>query len=140
MDYLSYTTKVYQLVQRYSLVSVLLFDIEYRKLQALMNFRWGTDVQHLHTLFLQPQLSKKGRVSGQKNGRTDIKDRKDTPICCNFNSQKGCSFQNCGYRHVCLYLVALRSILPRPMLKKTRYRGQLLTGPSSGGLGDGAGK
>ena len=37
MDYLSYTTKIYQLVQRYSLVSVLLYDREYRKLQASLN-------------------------------------------------------------------------------------------------------
>ena len=50
MDYLSYTTKEYQLVQRFSLISVLLYDREYRRLQASMNFRWGTDVQHLHTL------------------------------------------------------------------------------------------
>ena len=57
MDYLSYTTKVYQLVQRFSLVSVLLYDREYRKLQGSMGFRWGTDVQHLHTLFLQPRPS-----------------------------------------------------------------------------------
>ena len=55
MDYLSYSTKVYQLVQRFSLASVMLYDREYRKLQGSMNFRWGTDVQHLHTLFLQPR-------------------------------------------------------------------------------------
>ena len=53
LDYLSYTTKVYQLVQCFSLPSVLLYDREYRKLQASMNFWWGTDVQHLHTLCLQ---------------------------------------------------------------------------------------
>ena len=111
MDYLSYTTKVYQLVQRYSLVSVLLFDREYRKLQSSMGFRWGTDVQHLHTLFLQPrdkptaaggQLPKKGinKVSGQKFGKNDKKG--ETPICRSFNSQKGCTFQNCKYRHSCL--------------------------------------
>ena len=52
MDYLSYTTKIYQLVQRYSLVSVLLFDREYRKLQTMMKFRWGTDVQHLSNIHL----------------------------------------------------------------------------------------
>ena len=112
MDYLSYTTKVYQLVQRYSLVSVLLFDREYRKLQSSMGFRWGTDVQHLHTLFLQPrdkptaaggQLPKKGtnKVSGQKFGKND-KEKGETPICRSFNSQKGCTFQNCRYRHSCL--------------------------------------
>lgn len=108
LDYLSYTTKVYQLIQRYSLVSVLLFDREYRKLQASMNFRWGTDVQHLHTLFLQPrektaaqgQSLKKGKGNMQ-NGKPD-KERKDTPICRNFNAQKGCSFPNCSFRHVCL--------------------------------------
>ena len=53
MDYLSYTTKVYQLVQTCSLTSVLLYDREYQQLQANMGFRWGTDVQHLHTLHLQ---------------------------------------------------------------------------------------
>ena len=37
----------------FSLISVLLYDREYRRLQATMGFRWGTDVQHLHTLHLQ---------------------------------------------------------------------------------------
>ena len=50
MDYLSYTTEVYQLVQKCNLTSVLLYDREYRQLQANMGFRWETDVQHLHTL------------------------------------------------------------------------------------------
>ena len=56
MDYLSYTTKICQLVQRYSLVSVLLYDREYRKLQCHHNFRWGTDVPHLHSVYLQPRI------------------------------------------------------------------------------------
>ena len=71
MDYLSYTTKVYQLVQRFSLSSVLLYDREYRKLQASMSFHWGTDVQHLHTLFLQPRAgpgSQANASTGQRNG------------------------------------------------------------------------
>ena len=38
MDYLSYNTKVYHLVQRFSLPSVLLYNREYRKLQASMSF------------------------------------------------------------------------------------------------------
>ena len=46
MDYLyiSYTTKIYQLVPRYSLASVLLFDREYRKVQATIKFRGGAHV------------------------------------------------------------------------------------------------
>lgn len=55
MDYLSYTTKIYQLVQKCRLSSVLQYDREYRQLQASMDFRWGTDVQHLHMLHLQPR-------------------------------------------------------------------------------------
>lgn len=51
MDDLSYSTKMYQLVHKFSLVSVILYDRDYRKLQSRMGFRWGTDMQHLHTLF-----------------------------------------------------------------------------------------
>ena len=56
LDNLSYTRKVYQLVQRFNLVSVLLYDREYRKLQCAHEFRWGTDVPHLHSVYLQPRL------------------------------------------------------------------------------------
>ena len=107
MDYLSYTTKVYQLVQRYSLISVFLFDREYRKLQATMQFRWGTDVQHLSNLHLQArdkpaaqgsQLKKNFPVRPTKN----VKSKPDKPVCRNFNSQKGCTLTECSYRHVCI--------------------------------------
>ena len=110
LDYLSYTTKVYQLVQRFSLPSVLLYDQEYRKLQASMNFWWGTDVQHLHTLCLQArdkpvmhgaQNSKKPGMQKPGGNRSD-RSKRDTPICRNFNSTKGCSHPNCNYRHECI--------------------------------------
>lgn len=112
MDYLSYTTKVYQLVQRYSLTSVLLYDREYRKLQCSMGFRWGTDVQHLHTLFLQPRAtstnsmnsssgSKRpgGNPRGPKPQRVD--QRKDG-LCRNYNSDKGCTYTECRFKHLCM--------------------------------------
>ena len=108
MDYLSYTTKVYQLVQRFSLVSVLLYDREYRKLQGSMSYRWGTDVQHLHTLFLQPRpnggpqgntlnIPKRGNAN-----QTKPKVEKRTDVCRNFNSEKGCSYDQCKFRHKCM--------------------------------------
>ena len=43
LDYLSHTTKIYQLVQQYGLLSVLQYDRECRKLQSTTSFRWGTD-------------------------------------------------------------------------------------------------
>ncbi|MEW8561399.1 MAG: hypothetical protein AB2541_04815, partial [Candidatus Thiodiazotropha sp.] len=111
MDYLSYTTKVYQLVQRFSLTSVLLYDREYRKLQATMNFRWGTDVQHLHTLFLQPRpnsgtqgnptnVQKKGNINQSASSKPRLDRRID--ICRNYNSDKGCSYDQCRYKHKCI--------------------------------------
>lgn len=111
MDYLSYSTKFYQLVQKCSLTSVLLFDREYRKLQADMGFRWGTDVQHLHTLHLQPRdkLSKQGIMpQSTKKGNSNVPGNKpkvgkrDIGICRNFNSDKGCTYPECRYQHTCI--------------------------------------
>lgn len=113
MDYLSYTTKVYQLVQRYNMISVFLYDREYRKLQANEGFRWGTDVQHLHQMNLQPreksqgaqyQSVKKVQVSGSRTKNTSEKrpEKRDLGVCRNFNSAKGCTFPQCKYKHQCI--------------------------------------
>ncbi|MES9879858.1 MAG: hypothetical protein ABW185_03155, partial [Sedimenticola sp.] len=107
MDYLSYTTKIYQLVQKYSLISVFLYDREYRKLQANMNFRWGTDVQHLHTLMLQSrdrpvnQSSQGVRKGGALPSGSKGKGEKSGNICRSFNDSKGCTFPSCRYKHQC---------------------------------------
>lgn len=105
MDYLSYTTKVYQLVQKYSLVSVMLYDREYRKLQASLKFRWGTDVQHLSTIHLQPRDKVAAQGSQQRKTLVPSKPAKNNQkaeICRNFNSQKGCSFAECKFKHACI--------------------------------------
>ena len=56
LDYLLYTIKICQLVQRYSLTSVLLYDREHRKLQSAHGFHWGTDVPHLQSVYLQSSV------------------------------------------------------------------------------------
>ena len=66
LDYLSYTTKICQLVQKFNLVSVLVYDREYRKLQATHGFRWGTDIPHLHSVHLQ---ARPVRQFGQQEGK-----------------------------------------------------------------------
>ena len=38
-DYLSYTTRIYLMLQRYDITSVFLYDREYRRLQARNGFR-----------------------------------------------------------------------------------------------------
>ena len=107
MDYLSYSTKTYQLIQRYSLISVFLFDREYRKLKATMQFRWGTDVQHLSNIHVQPK--ERSAAQGNPPKKTfptkpskNVKTKPNKPVCRNFNSQKGCGLTECNYQHVCI--------------------------------------
>lgn len=109
LDYLSYTTKVCQLVQRYTLVSVLMYDREYRQLQARHGFRWGTDVPHFHTIHLQPRPSRSAQPqSGKNNGATTKGGNSTTPltldgkiICKLYNSKAGCHYKECRFAHQC---------------------------------------
>ena len=109
MDYLSYTTKVCQLVQRYNLVSVLLYDREYRKLQCSHEFRWGTDVPHLHSVYLQPRLPRPGSQAPNKAYPNSKPQTSSSPltldgkvICKLFNTKNGCHYKEaCRFVHQC---------------------------------------
>jgi hypothetical protein len=109
LDYLSYTTKVYQLIKAYDQVSVFLYDRQYRRHQATFGFRWGTDISHLQSVHLKPrQMFKANHSSGrekQGTGKTYPPRASHTTsgkeICRSFNSKSGCSFENCKYMHTC---------------------------------------
>ena len=107
IDYLSYNTKIYQLTQRYENVSVYFYDREYRKLQASHNFRWGTDIPHLHTMQLTPRAPRNNprpppnRVrSGQRPGPMTVDGR---AICKMFNTCRGCNYVDCKFVHACSF-------------------------------------
>ena len=115
-DYLSYTTHICQLFQRFHTVSVLFYDREYRKAQAQHRFRWGTEMPHLQICFLHskswgngkqqggPQRSSNGQGGSSSVGNQHKKGPVTTDgkeICRLFNSVKGCSYNNCRYQHVC---------------------------------------
>ena len=53
-DYLAYTVKIMELIARYDWKSILMYDNEFRKLQAIYKFSWSFDSTHLHTVLLQP--------------------------------------------------------------------------------------
>ena len=96
IDYLSYSTKIYQLTQRYENVSVYFYDREYRKLQASDNFRWGTDIPHLHTMQLTPRAPRNNPRpppnhvrSGQRPGPVTVDGR---AICKMFDTSRGCNY------------------------------------------------
>ena len=106
LDYLSYTTRIYQLLQRYDQVSVYLYDCEYRRLQTQMGFRWGTEVSHLQAVWLKEQGP---RTNGSSTGATISKSTKakgpttidGLTICKMFNSRAGCTFADCKFTRVC---------------------------------------
>ena len=112
LDYLSYTTKICQLVQRYSLASILHYDKEYRQMQAKHNFRWGTDIPHFQTVHLIPRAPRPATTLGPKQGGTHAlkPTNLQSPltvdgkiICKLYNSRAGCHYKECRYDHSCSY-------------------------------------
>ncbi|CAC5391591.1 unnamed protein product [Mytilus coruscus] len=63
LDYLSYATRTYQLFLSHDVTPVFFYDREYRRLQYLHKFRWGTDVPHIQTVFLKSKGSNSNKFS-----------------------------------------------------------------------------
>ena len=106
-DYLAYTQKVNRMQERFEWETVLLFDREYRQLQASVGMRWGVDVRHLSDIHLREKVA--GLSQGQsrrdrqnkgkaKNNAVDPKSGKE--LCLNFNRGQ-CLYNNCKFVHVC---------------------------------------
>ena len=112
LDYISYSTKVCELVQRFTLVSVLLYDRNYRQLQAQNGFRWGTDVPHLQNVHLIPRIPRPNGNQTQTGGPSQPSKPHQNPgpltldgrvICKLFNTKAGCHYKECRYVHQCSY-------------------------------------
>lgn len=107
MDYLSYTTRMYQLFQRYDAVSVFYYDREYRKLQAQLGFRWGTEVTHLQALWLKEGPRPANATSSNNTtgaNRYTSKASDGRTVCKLYNTKGGCTFKDCRFAHVCSHV------------------------------------
>ena len=100
--YLAYTIKIMELSTKFTLCSVLKYDDEFRHVQAVYNYPWSYDSNHLHTVLLEPLPPKAtparappvtsfARYSG--DGRTIS--------IINFNRPRGCTLYECHFAHVC---------------------------------------
>ena len=109
LDYLPYTTKICQLVQRYSLLSVLHYDKEYRQLLARHNFRWGTDVPHFQTVLLVAHAPKPLTANGKHlqpnpskpQGQSSPRTLDGRIICKLYNTKSGCHYTDCNFVQAC---------------------------------------
>ena len=108
LDYLSYTTRIYQLLSSFDQISVFIYDREYRRLQHMHKFRWGTDIPHLQTVHLKPRplhpQSTRARLSGPPNtnaGHYASHTLLGNEICRLFNGRRGCKLTSCRFEHVC---------------------------------------
>ena len=105
--YMWYTSRVHQYAIRYEWESVLVWDREYRRLQAEHDLVWGEDISHLTDCHLVDRrfstgLNKQAPAKGkQVNHTKTVQDPKSgVPICLNFNRGQ-CLYQNCKFKHVC---------------------------------------
>jgi hypothetical protein len=114
-DYLSYTTFIYGLISSHELGSVYQFDREYRRLQGLHKFRWGTSIGHLAPGYLRLRNTGMGHSAHAQKAKPV--NRPDRPpqaprmggasyqshnsegkvICKNFNIKYGCTYQGCKF-------------------------------------------
>ena len=114
--YLAYMIKVMELATRYEWKSILIYDNEVRKLQAIYDYPWSFESNHLHPVMLTPHNKVATNNSPAKptsTPRSNFANFKadSTVICRNFNSQKGCTLHSCNFAHVCNRKVAGKATL-----------------------------
>ena len=114
LDYISYTIKIGELACRYTWASVLVYDDEYRTLQAAGGFRWGADTPHLSTVLLrekttalqrqqqpyhQHQQQQQQQYGGFRRRPTNSAGKE---YCLQYN-RGNCTYGNrCNFSHSCL--------------------------------------
>jgi hypothetical protein len=114
LDYLSHTSQIYSLIASHELVSVYQYDREYRRLQSIHKFRWGTNIGHLAPGFLRVRSVVNGPINSAKPKLVSRPERPPTrpssfqshtsegkTICRNYNGRVGCSFRGCKFEHIC---------------------------------------
>ena len=103
--YLAYTVKIMELIAGCYWKSILMYENEFRKLQAIYKFSWSFDSTHLHTVLLQPIYKPNPPTATTKPSASNTNQRNAfasfTPdgrvICRNFNGPRGCTLPNCNF-------------------------------------------
>ena len=103
-DYMSYTIKICELFRSYDRASVLQYDHEYRHIQSIYGYRWGTDTPHLHTVHLRGKRRIQSAVTTHNKGR-GVRSTASAGVkeaCKLYNRQSGCHYgDSCKFTHIC---------------------------------------
>lgn len=90
--YLAYTTKIFDMVDKFEWSSILDYDYQYRELQAEYEFNWGTAHSHLELQVLTPRDRRQTSTTPQM--------RQNPEDCKLYLAHGHCRFgENCRYRH-----------------------------------------
>ena len=103
-DYLKYTAKVGDYLQKSDSTSVFLLDEEHRRMVASEGQKWNDVDGDKRFFYLESsESSTKAQASNfRKKPRGNLPmDNNGNPICLSFNSEKGCTRSWCSYSHVC---------------------------------------
>ena len=103
--YLAYTVKIMELSARFTWLSILKYDDEFRHLQAAYSYPWSFDSNHLHTVTLQPISlgqggSPKSSIASKSLPNIANYTTDGRIICRNFNRSR-CTLHSCNFTHVC---------------------------------------
>ena len=106
-NYLAYTAKIHQHAIRCTWASIMLYDREYRQLQATEGFPWGMDNIHLQTVYLREKVPdashNQSHNAKPKNNQCYVKvdPKSGREVCISHNRQSGCSRTDCRFIHLC---------------------------------------
>lgn len=131
LGYVGYTQCIFRLASNHVWHSVLLYDKEYRDMQAIEGFKWGEDQKNLRDFHLVPKsnsstmkalniMAKTPNMNNENVKPQSFKKVARGPfmpdgreICRKFNSGN-CDFQNCRMAHNCAICFSRHKAVEHP--------------------------
>ena len=105
LEHIGYLIKTASMSQVFAWKSLLNFDLEYRKAQAMNSFPLGADSPFLMQLLLKPAMDQQRKANWTSNGQRKFPNVTDPSsgktVCGRYNGRNGCYMSNCRYAHVC---------------------------------------
>jgi hypothetical protein len=101
LDYLAYTAKIGEMATRFTWVSVLQYDDQYRASQAAFKFRWGSDCQHLALVALRERQKQHQPASSAAPPHLRPPNKASGGEACKLWNRGQCTYQHCKFQHVC---------------------------------------